>query len=423
MSKAVNREPSDADSKNQDAHTNSSTPDDTPSAHDTDSAPTAPVSPGKQSGGKPDNKKRPRTSPAPPPEANGYRMGTLKDDHLTGLICTMLQRGMDTADIREVLKRKHKIWIRPNAVYPHFKKEARRGRFSYSPPIHEKLRTAVMECYPGLLGVEVVNTADTDAVAKRGAGMLGRLIKQVWGQKLENSGDGNVHLGLSGGRTLRFLSRHFSEYLVQTYGDLDGNLPENFPPELYLHALVAGFDVYDPTLEPNAMFTHLHLANRVPIKMKFVGLHAPPAVTPQTYDLMMKTPSIKTSIREAEKIDIVVTGMGVWEDSNCILHRCMSPSPKAMDQLKKAGVRGDLMCQPICQRGPILEPTAIQTLTALKLPDLGRLIRRNGKVLLAVGPCQSGKTKADVLRLILNFTTRLVSHLVLDSKTAEELVA
>jgi putative sugar-binding domain-containing protein len=427
MAKAVNRKPLDPDSDDKDTHTSSNTAANPNTHHETDT-PVTPhntdsthAQPGKQSDGTPADKKRHGASSTPPPEADGYSMASLKDNHLSGLICTMLTEGLDTAEIREVLRNKHKIWISPNAVYRHFKKEAKRGRFSYNPPAHEALRTDVMKCFPGL-HVEVVDTTDTKAVTKRGAEMLGLIVKETRAEKLAKGEEGSVHMGLSGGQTLRLLSEHFSEHLVQTYGNLDGKLPKDFPPELHLHALVAGLDVRDPTIEPNAMFTHLHLTNRVPIEMKFVGWSSPLAVTPEAYDLMMRVPSTETSIREAQKIDIVVTGMGVWEDSNCILHRCMSPSPKAMEQLRKAGVRGDLMCQPICKDGPILKPTAIQTMTALKLLDLSRLIHKKGKVLLAVGPCQSGKTKAEVLRLILSFKTKLVTHLVLDSKTAKELV-
>ena len=56
--------------------------------------------------------------------------------------------------------------------------------------------------------------------------------------------------------------------------------------------------------------------------------------------------------------------------------------------------------------------------------ELAGFIAREKKVLLLLGPCRHcSEPKSDVLQAILNWKPRIVTDLILDSRTARELVA
>lgn len=353
----------------------------------------------------------------------------ITEEDLAALVCTHFCNGTPPARIPELIKDTYGISIPRTAVYRHLGEAAKRQRIVYHPPLEFALGNRVKEKYKRLKDVVVASAPTTEGVAYHAAHLLGGMIHRIHDTRKETDFHYNnsIHLGLAGGRTLRSLCRHFSDYLTQPPTSGSYKPPDDFPSTLYLHALVAGFDVNDPTTEPNAMFTQLYLDNRLPvdIDIRFIALHAPATVPKSGFDTVTKEPSIQTAMREADKIDIVVTSLGIWDDNDSMLRKCMMQSDDTFNRLVGAGIRGDLMWRPVNGSGPIREddPSSIRAMTVLELSDLNGLVSGNGNVLLAVGPCQSGRTKTDILRMILGYEKPLISHLALDSRTARELVS
>lgn len=348
---------------------------------------------------------------------------------LLAIMCNLFCQGHQPSEIRDILADQYHVQLKRTAIYPKLKQGCMNGWISFTPPAEVKLAEALRARYRGVLqGVAVATGPTNEGVAYHAARELGRLIREVHAEKQRDAtraSDPGVHLGLSGGYTLRLLSEYFADYLIQTF--VDGDDRERaaygaFPAMLHLHAMVAGFDPFDPTTEPNAMFTHLHLVNQVPTQMKFVGFNAPPVVRRDQIEKVKKLPQIQTSFDQASRIEIAITSMGAWTDPDCMLHKCMKQFPDDFDKLTRAGVIGDLMWRPLGPDGPLNGVTDVQTMSVMDLRSLARLIGGGGRVVLVVARTRKQKSKADVLKQLLAYDRPLVSHLVVDSLTAQELL-
>lgn len=345
------------------------------------------------------------------------------------LICKLFCQGHSPRAISKILKNEYGIDCNQQQIYPKLRAGCNNGFITYTPPADYALAEALMERYKGVLeGVYVAAGPTIEGVAERASRLLDRLIRETHAKKARDASlanDKGVHLGLSGGYSLRVLSECFARYLIQTFdkGDHDQTkLYGQFPDTLHMHAMVAGFDPLDPTTEPNAMFTHLHLENKVPVRMKFVGLNASPVVRRDQLDAFTRLPHVKTSFEEADKIEIAITSMGIWDDPYCMLRKCMEQYPKDYQTLKDAKVIGDLMWQPLGPTEPINGITDLKTVSVMDLLGLNWLIKRGGKVVLVVGRTRKLESKAHVLRQLLAYKRPLISHLVVDSMTAGELL-
>ena len=62
----------------------------------------------------------------------------------------------------------------------------------------------------------------------------------------------------------------------------------SYPPKIVLHAVVAGFDVFEPTTDPNTFFTLFHTGTPPNVEFSFVGLHTPPVSESKDYDAIKK---------------------------------------------------------------------------------------------------------------------------------------
>lgn len=354
----------------------------------------------------------------------------MDDLELLLLICSLFCRGHKPSEIRDILARDYGIQRTQQSIHPKLQIGALNGYISFTPPINEKLTDELKARYGNVLqGISVSAAPTIDGVAFHAARQVGRLIRAVYAEKCRDASRANtkgVHLGLSGGWTLRLLCESFAKYLVETFVNGDDSELEAygpFPEVLHLHAMVAGFDPFDPTTEPNAMFTHLHLGNQVPMQMKFVGFNAPPVVRRDQFEQVKSLPQIATSYDQADEIEIAITSMGAWTDPDCMLRKCMQQFPDDFARMEKAGVIGDLMWRPFGPKGPLNGVTDVRTMSVMDLRGLTRLIAKGGKVVLVVGRTRRHKSKADVLKQLLAYDQPLVSHLVVDALTAKELLA
>jgi DNA-binding transcriptional regulator LsrR (DeoR family) len=327
---------------------------------------------------------------------------------LSSIICHYFCSGHPPAEIRRRLAEDHKQTVNREFIYRALAKAAREERLSYSAPTAFRLTQQMREAYPRLQGVRVVETVLMDDVARAGAKMLLELLQQHFA-------GAEAHLGLSGGHAMRTLAFEFSRLLREASVAL--------PKKIVFHAMVAGFDVFDPTTDPNAFFTYFVNDPALVPEIGFVGLHAPPVVPPEQASQLRNLDGVSQSYKEAKKLDIIVTSARDWRDEHSALRRMLQNSPDVLDAFEQAGAVGDLLWRPIGPNGPI-EIDAPRAMTLKDLHELADFVKSGKRVLLALGPCsQCLATKTEIARIVLNQEQRLISHLVLDSRAAHELTA
>ena len=82
-----------------------------------------------------------------------------------------------------------------------------------------------------------------------------------------------------------------------------------------------------------------------------------------------------------------------------------------------------MMWHPLGKDGPLDIKTNMRTVTLMELKDLAAFINRGKKVILLLGPCGNcGGPKSEVLRSILNCKQKLITHLVVDSRSARGII-
>jgi DNA-binding transcriptional regulator LsrR (DeoR family) len=336
----------------------------------------------------------------------------LSEQEVRSIACHYFcSRGMIATEIRDRLKEKHGVDVTREEVFRFIREGAARGMIHYEPPLEQTLQRKIRSrLYQWLHDVSVVETAVPEHVSNRGAEMLLELLQQRYA-------DGEVHIGFSGGRALRTLARRFSQLLREP--------SKRLPKRIVFHAMVAGFDVEDPTTDPNAFFTYFVEDPILEVETSFVALHCPAIAEGALRERLRTLPGIAESYERAHEIDIIVTSTSSWRDEHCILRRYVKASDGSVDELEKAECDGDILWEPIGPNGPLELDTPIRAMTLMKLSEVSDLIERDKKhVLLVAGPCPScQQPKTEVVRAILDNHRQLVTHMALDSRCARALVA
>jgi DNA-binding transcriptional regulator LsrR (DeoR family) len=287
-------------------------------------------------------------------------------------------------------------------------KAAQNGCLRFAPKASFTLSTQLRAQYNWLADAKVVHTNQFEDVAYQGAETLITLLQHV-----NREPERKVHIGFAGGHAMHRLAQIFAQLLDES----DAELPET----LVLHALVAGFEVRDPTTDPNTFFTLFRNQTSVNTKFEFVGLHTPPVVQASEYDSLRDSEGIRESYEHAKDLDIIVTSAADWSDEHSTFRKYMERSPGCSDVLVKAGCHGDMLWLPVGSRGPLKVQTKVRSMTLIELPELPRFISRGKYVLLVLGPCaMCQRTKSRILSAILNSKQRLISHLVVDTRSAKE---
>lgn len=186
----------------------------------------------------------------------------MQEEELLGTVCDYFCReGLSATEIKNRLQENHSVEITREEPYRLILKAANRGWIRFVPPPAFSLEQQLKEDkYPWLQDVSVVPIATSEGVAHRGAQMLLKLLQQHYSER-------EVHIGFSGGYALRTLAQRFGDLLREAAG--------NLPREIVFHALVAGFDVNDPTTDPNAFFSYFVKDPAMQVETRFVALHAP----------------------------------------------------------------------------------------------------------------------------------------------------
>ena len=332
----------------------------------------------------------------------------MTDEELLTTVCGYFcEEGLTAAEIQRRLEEEHSIEITREKPYYYLRKAASLGWIRFVPPQEYALEKDLRKAYPWLHDAIVVPSARTEDVAYRGASMLLELLQQHHDEK-------EVHIGFSGGTSLRMLARRFAELLREP--------AQHLPSEIVFHALVAGFDVSDPTTDPNAFFTYFVDDPGIPVETSFVALHSPAIVNAAFESELRDLPAITEAYQRAPEIDVIVTSTSCWTDEHSMLRHYMDLAGEPVSELEEAGCLGDILWQPIGADGPFELGAPIRAMTIMKLCELKKLIADKKHVLLVAGPCHRCKrSKTKVVRAILDQQDHLITHLVTDSQCVRQM--
>jgi DNA-binding transcriptional regulator LsrR (DeoR family) len=332
----------------------------------------------------------------------------MSEEELLTTVCGYFcDEGLTAAQIQRKLEEQHSIEITREKPYYYLRKAASLGWIRFVPPQEHSLEGDLRNAYPWLHNAIVVPSARTEDVAYRGASMLLELLQQHH--------DGReVHIGFSGGTSLRMLARRFAELLREP--------SQHLPSEIVFHALVAGFDVSDPTTDPNAFFTYFVDDPGIPIKTNFVALHSPAMVKAEFESDLRDLPAITEAYDRASEIEVIVTSTSCLTDEHSMLRHYMNLEDESVTELEEAGCLGDILWQPIGADGPFDLDSPIRAMTIIELCELGELIANKKHVLLVAGPCHHCKrSKTRVVKAILDQQDHLITHLVTDSQCVRQM--
>jgi DNA-binding transcriptional regulator LsrR (DeoR family) len=323
------------------------------------------------------------------------------------LVTRYFCRDHPPAEIRKLIKAEHGITLRREEPWDLLRKAAKHGWFHLWPPFDDDLGNRIADQYG--LEVGVARTATSEDVCLRGAERLLRTAKRIHKQQNKDT----IHIGFAGGGALKLTAQYLAEMLIRE--------TDKLPGEIVFHALVGGFDPTKPSTDPNAFFSYFDV-DRMPVKTSFVGLPAPALLTTQEREILRNIKPIEDAIALKEKLDIIITsGGGHWKRRHSGLsnaYKEYASNVAARDWI------GDIMWQPIAKDGPA-DLTGIdrRAFTLMDLGELAGFIRRGKRVMLLLGPCGGcGHPKTDVLRAILDCKVRMITDLLVDSRTAKELL-
>jgi DNA-binding transcriptional regulator LsrR (DeoR family) len=341
----------------------------------------------------------------------GVDESQLEKNELLAIVCSYFcNDGLGAAKIKRRLKEEHGLEISRERIYPLILHAAARGWIRFTPPQPLRLYREIKEDrYPWLHDLSVVPTARSEDVSFRGAKTLMEILQQRYA-------DEEVHIGFSGGYSLRRLAQRFAQLLRE---------PAQRPPrKIIFHAMVAGFDVTDPTTDPNAFFTYFVKDPTSQVATSFVGLHAPAMARAGTIEELREVTGIREAYEQAGAIDIIVTSASCWEDEHCTFRNYRYVAGDSMKELEAAGCLGDMLWQPLGSDGPIPTGGGVRAMTIMDLGQVSQFVADKNLVLLVAGPCGvCHRPKDAVVRAILEQPKQLITHLVVDSGCARALVS
>lgn len=339
------------------------------------------------------------------------RWEDLDSNEQLSVVCDLFMNRKKVSEIAKEINKKYHANLKREATYPLLMKAVKKKWIQYVPPPEDQMERSLRSKYNWLSGVRVVHSSQFSDIAHYGAEMLLDLLKNF-----RHPDKNEIHIGFAGGHAMRILANQFAKLLE--------NLNNPFPKKLVLHALVAGFNVREPTTDPNTFFTLFHSDSSRGIQYDYVGLHAPPLVESKHYDELMKGPGCSESKELAEDIDIFVTSATCWNDEHSTFRKYMDNFPECSKTLEKEGCIGDMLWHPLGEKKTI-DPnkTAIRAMALYDLNDLAGFIKEDKNILLVLGPCREcNKTKTSVLKAILDQDNQLITHLVTDSRSVREIM-
>jgi hypothetical protein len=349
--------------------------------------------------------------------------------------------GRTTSQIAEWLRGKQYECSREQ-VYPLIRLGLRRGFVQLVAPHHRALATRIQQRF-ALGDVRVVNVEGEtafDHVTSAAADLAWDLIEAVRDKKeaelseaearrrkaagqrgrprKKPAKEAEVHVGLASGRSLFSTARALADRIQV----------ERNAPKLVLHALSPGFDVFR---SETAAVSMLALFHGDPDRIKRIGLFAEAFTSAGHYSRIKSRHGVRESFEAARHgaMDIVITSLSAPDDPHSTLREYFGQAPEdlrspGVEVLEEDGWVGDILFRPYNKRKPITAETAMRAISVLEIEDLIDMVRQNKHVLLVATPCREcGRSKVSALRpLLLSPRLRVANHLVLDRRSAEELL-
>ena len=349
------------------------------------------------------------------------------DLEIAAAVCDFFCQGLTPSEIRQEIATKFQRELSREQPYQLLTLAASKGWFKFMPPLEYSLGEQIRETHPWLSGVEVVQATTLDQIATRAARTLFELIRKKAHAKPEQP----VHVGLAGGWTVLRIAKEFGALLRKPTDD--------FPKQLVFHSMVTGLQLHDPRTDPNTFYSHLSdelERKRDPEKpdtwprvdIDFVALSAPATsskideVSGQERGEYPEDDPCREAFERKHEIDIIITSGSSWTDSDhSQLKQVMSDRDKVRcEELVEDGCVADMLWQPLTKSRPIPNNAKVRPVTLLDLEEIPEVIRKGTDVLLALGPCGHCRTpREDVLDTVLNLDEKIITHLVVDSRSAD----
>ena len=318
-------------------------------------------------------------------------------------------------------------------IYPMFWEACHRGFLLLQPPAEHNIRKKLenqfaLYKHPG--EVTVVNVSGENAaqhVTSVAAEQIIELIERVWKEKKEQYPEQpekhEVHLGMGAGFATMLVAKRLA-YKIRSGIEV---------PRIVLHAISSGgFLPNEPHKSPSTYFSYF---DPTLINVKFIALFSATVVSSSDYENQKANPAIRYSFSKRDEIDIIVTSLASAEHEHGLLGRYLTHlieqgllSQNVLGEMLAAGWIGDVQFRPYSVNGPLPEDVCpVRAVTLFELDELVNIAkdRSNGKyVVLVAGPCgECGASKKNALRpLLANEKLRLWTHLIVDAKTAKELL-
>lgn len=222
----------------------------------------------------------------------------------------------------------------------------------------------------------------------------------------------NVRLGLGPGRGTKEVAEALGQLLKgeTEIGKFD------------LHAIAAGCPARAPEFSSPSFF---NLFPRQSIGQK-IGLFAESTIKVKDFTLeFQQRPGLAEAFESRDEIDIVVSAMGVFEDTHDLLRAFLDD--RSLERMEHVGVVGNVQYRPYTNMGPYVErDDDWRAITLFELSDFAKMVREgHRRVVLIARQCGvCGMTRARALRPLLEVPElRVFSELVMDAATALELLS
>ena len=342
-------------------------------------------------------------------------------------------RGAASSVAEWLQKVKGRTDITREKIYPMFWEACNRGFLLLQPPAEHHLREKLeynfrLKRHPGEITVVNVNGENAaQHVTSTAADQIVELIERVGKEKREmypsEPEKQAVHLGMGAGFATMLVARRLA-YKIRSGTEV---------PQIVLHAISSGgFLPNEPHKSPSTYFSYFDPAL---MNVKFVALFSATVVSNSDYENQKANPAIRYSFEKRDEIDIIVTSLASAEHEHGLLGQYLTHlveqrliSRDVLTKMFEAGWIGDVQFRPYSAEGPLPENVCpVRAVTLFELDELVKIAkdRTSGKyVVLVAGPCgECGETKKNALRpLLANDNLRLWTHLILDAKTAKELL-
>ncbi|MDO5580841.1 MAG: hypothetical protein Q4G69_06870 [Planctomycetia bacterium] len=319
-------------------------------------------------------------------------------------------------------------------IYPLLAEGIRRGFLFLQTPVEKQLPERLknkfhLENHEGTITVVDIagkdNSAIAEGVTSQAADQVIYLIDEVARQKAQKEGKEisqvKVHLGMGAGLVSMLVAQKLAQRVRSG---------KNIPC-LVLHAIsTGGFFIAAPHKAPITYFSYF---DEIRSKVEYIALFAHTVVPEEEYAKIKENPGLRLCFERKNEIDIIITSMAGAQHKHGLLRQYFEwlidnhlINSDTITNMEEAGWIGDVQFQPYTKDGILEKASPFRAVTLFDLNELVEFAKTPGKYIVLVGgPCgECGELKTDPLRpLLANDHLRLWTHLILDVKTANELLA